>query len=94
MAHTTTWEPMPNDGDGTTSAELFAFPRQQRDPLRDATHVRNALEHFATIDPEPEEKEIAFSNLKRAADQFHVEINGNSYDEVCCRPQSDVHMRD
>lgn len=94
MAHTTTWEPMRGNGDGDLPDHVYAFPHTKRDPLLDAVHVRNALQHFGEIEAKPEEKELAFANLKRAADHFHVEVNGNSYDDMCCKPQCEIHPRD
>jgi hypothetical protein len=95
MAHTTTWEPLRGDGDGTLPESVYAFPKQRIDPLIDAVCVRSALEHVHTI-PEvsDEDREQAFDNIKRAATHFHVEIYGNTYEEMCCRPQVEVLPRD
>ena len=95
MAHTTTWEPWRGDGGGTLPASVYAFPRQRIDPLIDAVCVRSALEHFHTIAKVSEdEKRAAFDNIKKAAEHFHVEVYGDTYEEMCCRPQVEVLPRD
>jgi hypothetical protein len=42
-----TWEPYEEQGRLTTRSDLpetvFAFPRQRKEPLTDAQHVRNAV---------------------------------------------------
>ena len=44
---TTTWKPHTKHGDLTTRSDLpdsvYAFPKQRKEPLTDAAHVRNAL---------------------------------------------------
>lgn len=94
MAHTTTWEPW-RGGDGATlPASAYAFPRQRIDPLVDAVCVRSAIEHFGTVPVSEEERTIAFDNIKKAARHFHVEVYGDTYEEMCCIPQVEVLPRD
>lgn len=95
MAHTTTWEPWRGDGDGNLPPSVYAFPKQRIDPLVDAVSVRAALENFHTI-PEvsDEEREMAFFNIKKAAEHFHMEVYGNSYEEMIHRPQVEIIPRD
>ena len=95
MAHTTTWEPLHGDDDGTLPENVYAFPRFRKDPLIDAVHVRDAMEHFHTVDGvDEEERHQAFCNIKKAAEHFHVEIYGDTYEEMCCRPQVEILPRD
>lgn len=95
MAHTTTWKPLRGDVDGNLPSYVFAFPNQRIDPLLDAFGVRNALEHFGTI-PEVSDEDcrVAFDNIKKAAEHFHLEVYGDTYEEMCCRPQVEVIPRD
>lgn len=95
MAHTTTWKPWRDSGDGKIPAHVYAFPKQRIDPLIDAIGVRTAIEHFHTI-PEvsDEDRAIAFDNIKKAADFYHVEICGDTYEDMCRKPQPEVLPRD
>ena len=48
-----TWKPHEEHGDLTTRSNLpdtvFAFPRQRKEPLTDAKHVRNAVARFDQV---------------------------------------------
>ena len=50
MSAQTTWKPHTEHGDLTTRSNLpesvYAFPRQRKEPLTDASHVKNALARF------------------------------------------------
>ena len=45
-----TWRPHEKHGDLTERSDLpdsvFAFPKQRKEPLTDASHVRNAIARF------------------------------------------------
>ena len=49
----TTWQPHTVHGDLSTRSDLpesvFAFPKQRKEPLTDADHVRNALARFDQV---------------------------------------------
>jgi hypothetical protein len=51
----TTWEPGTEYGKLTTREQdelpesVFAFPRQRKEPLTDASHVRNAVARFDQV---------------------------------------------
>ena len=91
MAHTTTWKPLNGYADGNLPSYVFAFPEQRIDPLIDAFGVRTALEHFDKIaQVSDEDRQTTFFNIKKAAEHFHVEVDGETYEEMCCRPQVEV----
>jgi hypothetical protein len=93
MANTTKWKPW--QGDGALPAHVYAFPKQRIDPLIDATDVRSALSHIHEIgEVSDEERRLAFDNIKSAAEHFHVAVDGDTYDEMCRRPQPEVAPRD
>ena len=95
MAHTATWRPWSGSDDAAMPAYVYAFPRQKIDPLIDAVCVRSALEHFhSTPEVSDEDRLRAFDNIKKAAAFYHVEIYGETYEEMCRRPQVDVLLRD
>ena len=95
MEHTTTWKPWAGDANGKLPGFVFAFPEKRLDPLIDAVSVRTALEHFHMI-PEvsDQERTEAFDNIKKAAIFFHMEVSGETYEEMLRRPQVEVIPRD
>ncbi len=61
----------------------FAFPKQQKEPLDDAAHVRNAIARFNQVqDVTDEERDEAWKRIKKAADQFDIELNESSWREL------------
>jgi uncharacterized protein DUF6582 len=48
-----TWQPYEEHGRLTTRSDLldtvFAFPRERKEPLTDASHVRNAVARFDQV---------------------------------------------
>ena len=72
-----TWEPHEKHGRLTKQSDLpatvFAFPRQRKEPLSDASHVRNAIARFdQVLDVPDEDRKLAFANSKKAADYYGV----------------------
>ena len=52
---------------------VFAYPRQRKEPLTDADHVRNALARFDQVEGVSEaDRELAFANIKAAAKFYDV----------------------
>ena len=95
MAHTTTWEPGRGADDSGLPSTAYAFPKQRIDPLTDAMDVRIALEHFHAIkEVSDDERQEAFDNIKKAAEHFHVEVYGETYEEMCHIPQVEILPRD
>jgi hypothetical protein len=67
-----TWKPHEKHGDLSERSDLpdsvFAFPKERKEPLTDATHVRNAIARFDQVTSvSDEERELAFANIKEAA---------------------------
>ena len=55
---------------------VFAFPKQRKEPLTDANHVRNALARFNQVeDASDADRAQAFANIKAAARHFDVEVS-------------------
>lgn len=58
----------------------FAFPKQRKEPLEDASHVRNAVARFAQVkDVTDEERDEAWDRIKTAAKKFEVEVSEKSW---------------
>ena len=54
----------------------FAFPRERKEPLIDASHVRNAAARFNQVEGVSRaEKAAAGKRIERAAKKFGVELN-------------------
>ena len=52
-----------------------AFPRVRKEPMTDATHVRDALARFNQVaDVTDAERELAFANFQKAARHFHIQM--------------------
>lgn len=87
MANRTTWKPHTKHGELTSRADLpdsvFAFPKQRKEPLTDASHVRNALARFDQVeDVSDSDRDAAFANIKKAAKHYKVEIEETSWRQL------------
>jgi hypothetical protein len=61
----------------------FAFPKQRKEPLHDAAHVRNAIARFNQVEGvTDEERDEAWKRIKQAAAKFKVETNESSWREL------------
>src|SRR5262245_55125622 len=72
----TTWKPHEKHGDLTERSDLpdsvFAFPKERKEPLTDASHVRNAIARFdQTIGVSDEDRELAFAKGGRTLRRRH-----------------------
>jgi hypothetical protein len=57
------------------SASHYAFPNEEKEPLNDAAHVRNAIARFNQVkDVTGNEREEAWKRIKSAAKKFGVEV--------------------
>ena len=61
----------------------FAFPKQRKEPLEDASHVRNAMARFNQVkDVTDAERKEAFENIKKAAKKLDVTVNEKDWKEL------------
>jgi hypothetical protein len=64
-------------------AQDYAFPRLRKEPLEDATHVRNAIARFDQVEGvSDEERDEAWKRIKDAARKFGVQISERSWREL------------
>jgi len=62
---------------------VFAFPKKRKEPLTDASHVRNAIARFDQVEGVSDtERDQAFANIRRAARHYGVEITAKSWREL------------
>jgi hypothetical protein len=61
----------------------FAFPKERKEPLEDASHVRNAIARFDQVKGvSDEERDEAWKRIKAAAKKHGVEVNEESWREL------------
>ena len=83
----TTWQPPTVNGDLSTRSDLpesvFAFPKQRKEPLTDADHVRNALARFDQVQGVSDgDREFAFANIKKAAQHYGIDLKEKSWRDL------------
>jgi hypothetical protein len=88
-----TWKPHEKHGELTERSDLpdtvFAFPRERKEPLTDAEHVRNAIARFdQVIDVSDAERAEAFENIKAAAHHYGVEMSESEWEELGRSPKT------
>lgn len=95
MSKQPTWKPktVHSEIDSATRDELpdsvFAFPEKRKEPLTDANHVRNALARFDQVSGVTDaERELAFANIKKAADHFGVEVSEDNWKQLGRKPHT------
>jgi hypothetical protein len=95
MAEKATWKPHTEHGklDSEEREDLpddaFAFPKQRKEPLTDARHVQNALARFDQVDGvSDKERELAFSNIKKAAEHYGVNVEESDWHQLGKHPHT------
>lgn len=65
------------------SDSKYAFPKQRKEPIEDASHVRAALARFDQVEGVSDaERDEAWDRIKKAAKKFDVEIDEKSWREL------------
>ena len=63
--------------------DQFAFPKERKEPLNNASHVRNAIARFDQVEGvSDDERDAAWRRIRKAADKFGVEVNEKSWREL------------
>lgn len=61
----------------------FAFPKQRKAPLADASHVRNAIARFKQVEGVTDaERDAAWKRIRSAAKKFDVAMGEADWREV------------
>jgi hypothetical protein len=87
-----TWKPHEKHGQLTKQSDLpdsvYAFPKQRKEPLTDARHVRNAVARFdQVIDVSDADRALAFANIEKAAKHYDVDLAETSWHDLGAHPQ-------
>lgn len=61
----------------------FAFPKERKEPLVDAQHVRNAIARFDQVEGITDrERDEAWQRIRRAAGRFDVEVEADDWRQL------------
>jgi hypothetical protein len=87
-----TWKPHEKHGKLTMQSDLpdsvYAFPKQRKEPLTDAQHVRNAVARFdQVIDVSDADRALAFANIEKAAKYYDINLSETSWRDLGVHPQ-------
>jgi hypothetical protein len=87
-----TWQPHERHGCLTTQSDLpdtvFAFPGQRKEPLTEASHVRNAVARFDQVTGVCDaDRAVAFANIEKVADYYRVDLSETDWRQLGVHPQ-------
>jgi hypothetical protein len=95
MTTKATWKPHTEHGELSTSERnelpdsVYAFPKEKKEPMTDASHVRNALARFDQVSGVSDtERDEAFANIKAAAKHYGVDVKEQHWRELGKHPHS------
>ncbi|HKV88546.1 MAG TPA: DUF6582 domain-containing protein [Candidatus Dormibacteraeota bacterium] len=61
-------------------AGTFAFPKERKEPLNDARHVRNAIARFDQVEGVSDaERDAAWRRIRAAARKYGVEVSARGW---------------
>jgi hypothetical protein len=64
-------------------ARQFAFPTQRKEPLENASHVRNAIARFGQVQGVSDaERDAAWDRIRAAASLYGVELRETGWREL------------
>jgi len=64
-------------------ADDYAFPKQKKEPIHDAEHVRNAIARFDQVeDVSDSDREEAWKRIKRAARKYDIEVSADDWRDL------------
>jgi hypothetical protein len=81
---------VPRETEGLSTAEKdrlpageFAFPRERKEPLTDARHVRNAIARFDQVEGVSDaERDQAWQRIQAAAKRYDVDVSEGSWRDL------------
>lgn len=95
MAIRTTWQPHAEHGTLSEKERdalpdsVFAFPKERKEPMTDASHVRNALARFDQVqDVSDTERDQAFANIKKAAAHYGIDLAESDWRQLGKHPHT------
>ena len=95
MAARTTWKPHTEHGELSSKDReelpdsVYAFPKQRKEPLTDASHVKNALARFDQVQGvSDEDRDLAFANIKKAAEYYGINVEEENWRQLGKKPHT------
>ncbi len=95
MATKTTWKPDTEHGKLSSKdrdklpSSAYAFPKQRKEPLTDASHVKDALARFDQVeDVSDKDRDLAFANIKKAAKYYGIDVEEKDWHELGKKPHT------
>jgi hypothetical protein len=79
-----TWRPLrAHEPRAKMPASAFAFPKERKEPLVDAAHVRSAIARFSQVaGASDRERALAFENIRAAAQYYGVNLHAGSWHDL------------
>jgi hypothetical protein len=91
----TTWKAHTGHGDidarerKELPESVYAFPKQRKEPLTDAAHVKNALARFDRVEGVSDaDRDLAFANIKKAAEYYGIQVAEGSWRDLGGKPHT------
>ena len=83
-------EEIPRSSEGLSTAEKdrlptadFAFPRQRKEPLVDAAHVRSAIARFDQVEGvTDDERDQAWARIRTAAGKYGIDVSEGDWRDL------------
>ncbi len=64
-------------------SDQYAFPKQRKEPLNNASHVRNAVARFNQVEGVSDsERDEAWKRIEKAAKKYDVELSEKSWHDL------------
>ena len=81
---------VPRPAEGMSTAEKdrlddaeFAFPKERKEPLSDARHVRNAIARFDQVEGVSDaERDRAWKRIQAAAKRYDVDVSADDWRDL------------
>jgi hypothetical protein len=71
---------------------VFAFPTERKEPLTDASHVRNAIARFDQVEGvSDEERDQAWQRIRAAARDHDVDVSESDWHELFEEGKAEKH---
>ena len=95
MATHATWQPYTEHGNLSSKDRdnlpdsVYAFPRKRKEPLTDASHVKNALARFDQVEGvSDDERDQAFANIRKAAKHYGIDVQETNWRDLGKKPHT------
>lgn len=90
-----TWKPHTTHGELDTHdrealpESAFAFPKQHKEPLTDASHVKNALARFDQVEGVSDtDRDLAWANILAAAKHYGIDVAEKNWHDLGKQPHT------